>query len=242
MATIVFGGGIVDARGSVAGNTFSRNASGAYQRARIAGVNPSTPRQNAIRNALSMLSGQWRGLTEAERTEWVAAAETTLGQYTNRAGQPSQYTGQQLFMQLGLNEWLLGGGGGGGPIGPQDPPPASPIPGITIDSGSAVESGGVLTTLSITLGGGGAGTGFLLYASPPSSAGLMRSTSARYKYLDGDSSGATGAVPILTEYSAVFGPNASAGESIWVKVVPMSPVSFKAGPPQHIKLIVAAGP
>jgi len=45
--SIKFGGGVVDARGSLAGNVFSRNKSGAYMRARVTPVN-RTPHFNRL--------------------------------------------------------------------------------------------------------------------------------------------------------------------------------------------------
>ena len=68
---IKFGGGIVDARGSVAGNTFSRNHYGAYVRARTTPINPKTDRQIAVRASVAFLSAMWSvTLTAVQRTAW----------------------------------------------------------------------------------------------------------------------------------------------------------------------------
>jgi len=68
---IKFGGGIVDARGSIAGNTYSRNHYGAFVRARVSPVNPNTARQVAVRAAIAFLSAYWANtLTLAQRTAW----------------------------------------------------------------------------------------------------------------------------------------------------------------------------
>lgn len=68
---IKFGGGITDARGSIAGNTYSRNHYGAYMRARVTPVNPNTARQVAVRDAVAFLSARWSStLTLAQRTAW----------------------------------------------------------------------------------------------------------------------------------------------------------------------------
>lgn len=108
MASIRYGAGIVDARGSISGQTFSRNANGAYIRARITGTNPGTEEQTAARSRFGSISSAWRSLTKPQADSWIDAAKTTLGAYTDRLGQPSQYTGQQLFNKLNNVRALFG--------------------------------------------------------------------------------------------------------------------------------------
>lgn len=68
---VKFGAGIIEARGSIAGMTFSRNKSGAYARARVKPVNPNTARQDQVRAALALLTARWsQTLTIAQRTAW----------------------------------------------------------------------------------------------------------------------------------------------------------------------------
>lgn len=68
---VKFGGGIVDARGSVAGNTFSRNHYGPYIRARVTPVNPNTARQQLVKASIAFLAARWSNtLTLAQRTAW----------------------------------------------------------------------------------------------------------------------------------------------------------------------------
>lgn len=100
MASIRFGAGIVDARGSISGQTFSRNASGAYIRARVAPSQPRTPLQTANRSLFGGISAAYSSLSEAAAQAWVDAAKGTLGRYVNRLGEQSQYTGQQLFASV----------------------------------------------------------------------------------------------------------------------------------------------
>jgi hypothetical protein len=97
MASIRFGAGIVDARGSISGQTFSRNGNGSYIRARTAPVQPNTPAQTAARSAFGARSQAFAGLTQAQALGWEVAAQGELGAYTNRLGQPSQYTAPQLY-------------------------------------------------------------------------------------------------------------------------------------------------
>ena len=68
---IKFGAGIVDGRGSIAGNTFSRNHFGAFMRARVTPTNPNTARQVLVRASIAYLADRWANtLTSAQRTAW----------------------------------------------------------------------------------------------------------------------------------------------------------------------------
>src|SRR5690606_20282519 len=68
--------------GSVGGLTLSHNAGGLYLRARRTPVNPSSLQQQAVRNAMAILTSAWGNvLTESQRQGW-----TTYGQNTPRTG------------------------------------------------------------------------------------------------------------------------------------------------------------
>ncbi|GAI26829.1 unnamed protein product, partial [marine sediment metagenome] len=68
---IKYGGLVTDGRGSIAGNTFSRNHYGPYVRARVTPVNPNTAAQQLIRNAVAFLAAYWaETLTANQRTAW----------------------------------------------------------------------------------------------------------------------------------------------------------------------------
>lgn len=58
--------------------TFSRNAGGMYVRGRSVPVNPSSPQQQAVRNALNALSQRWIStLTQVQRDAWAVYAANT---------------------------------------------------------------------------------------------------------------------------------------------------------------------
>lgn len=68
---IKFGGGLVDARGSIGGNTYSRNHYGAFMRARVTPVNPNTARQQIVKATITFLAARWANtLTAGQRTAW----------------------------------------------------------------------------------------------------------------------------------------------------------------------------
>lgn len=73
--------------GSIGGQTFSRNRSGMYTRARATPVNPSTPQQIAVRGFMADLSNKWVNLLNAaQRAAWDVYALNVL--IPNRLGEP----------------------------------------------------------------------------------------------------------------------------------------------------------
>ena len=98
---VVYGGGILDARGSIGGNTASRNRFGAYWRARVKPVNPNTPRQQAVRNAMIAISGLWNStLTATQRSQWEVYADAVPWQ--NKLGATVKLTGFNMFTRSNL--------------------------------------------------------------------------------------------------------------------------------------------
>lgn len=98
MASIQFGNGVAQIRGSINGSVFSRNANGAYVRNRTKGVNRNTPAQQSVRTAFGNASRVWRGMTESQRNSFIGIADQYP--YVNRLGSSSIYTGFQLFMKV----------------------------------------------------------------------------------------------------------------------------------------------
>lgn len=98
MALVKYGGGITAMSGSIAGNVFSRNRSGAYVRPRTKPVNPHSIRQEDIRAILSFFAEYWHGdLTSDQRAAWeVYAAAVPM---TNRLGETIYLTGYNHFIR-----------------------------------------------------------------------------------------------------------------------------------------------
>jgi len=98
MALVKFGGGIVGMSGSVAGNTFARNRSGSYVRARTKPVNPNSSRQVDARAAIIKLSEEWHDtLTPAERLAWKVYADAVA--MTNKLGETIHLSGFNHFVR-----------------------------------------------------------------------------------------------------------------------------------------------
>ena len=100
-ALVLFGGGAADIRGSIGGNVFSRNSSGAYIRNRTKPVNPNTTKQNMVRVLFSTVAQHWRNLSEGDRLTWITLAPTF--ERLNRLGQSIPLTGFQLFQKCNAN-------------------------------------------------------------------------------------------------------------------------------------------
>lgn len=93
---VKFGGGILDASGSVGGNVFSRNRYGNYVRSRIKPVNPNSPRQQEIRGILGGLVDEWlNSLTTDQRAAWNQYAANIS--WNNRLGESVKLSGFNHF-------------------------------------------------------------------------------------------------------------------------------------------------
>jgi len=92
MALVKYGGGIIQMSGSIAGNTFARNRSGNYVRARTKPVNPNTDRQQTVRANMGTVAHRWTNvLTQLQRDGWNEyAAEVEV---TNRLGETIKLSG-----------------------------------------------------------------------------------------------------------------------------------------------------
>lgn len=118
MALVKYGGGIVQMSGSIAGNTFARNRSGNYARARTKPVNPNNSssmfardrdenNQNIIKSTMATLTARWaRVLTAAQRTAWnLYAANLAM---KNKLGETINLTGFNHYIRS--NTFLMARG------------------------------------------------------------------------------------------------------------------------------------
>lgn len=98
---VQYGGGVLDARGSIGGQTHSRNRFGPYVRARTTPVNPNTNRQSVVRAAAAVLAARWSSvLTQVQRTAWIAYANAIVR--TNKLGAQIKLTGFNHFVRSNL--------------------------------------------------------------------------------------------------------------------------------------------
>lgn len=98
MALVKFGGGIIEMRGSIAGNTFSRNRYGAIVRAKTTPVNPNSPRQQTVRAVLTALTDRWSNtLTAVQRTAWNLYGSSVV--MTNKLGESINLSGFNHYIR-----------------------------------------------------------------------------------------------------------------------------------------------
>lgn len=97
MTLVVLGEG-QQRSGSIGGTVWSRNAAGAYIRARSVPVNPNTDLQVAVRNAVRSITIAWQNtLTQPQRNAWnVYAANVT---WTNKLGQQIKLSGLNHYVR-----------------------------------------------------------------------------------------------------------------------------------------------
>ena len=108
MALIKFGGGILEMRGSIGGNVFSRNRYGSYVRQRTTPVNPNSARQQAVRNYLTSLVEHWRAtLTQNQRDAWAVYADAIS--VANSLGEQIKLSGYNHYIRS--NSAILNVGG-----------------------------------------------------------------------------------------------------------------------------------
>ncbi len=95
---VQYGGGIMDGRGSIGGQTASRNRNGNYIRARTTPVNPRSSRQNKVRSVIQYLAQYWsKTLEQAQRDAWEVYAAAITRQ--NKLGSQIKLTGFNHFIR-----------------------------------------------------------------------------------------------------------------------------------------------
>ena len=92
--------------GSVGAVTFSKNRYGPVTRARIAPVNPNTPRQAAVRATFGTASKGWASLSATQQAAWNAFA--AAHPMSDRLGESRILSGNALYTQVTANRALVG--------------------------------------------------------------------------------------------------------------------------------------
>jgi len=164
MAKVVFGGGVAAMSGKAAGNVFSRNAGGSYVRNFKVPTNPNTAKQQAARDKLSGWSAAWRDLTDSQREQWNAWAQTHP--ILDRVGASIILTGHMAYVKLNINGELASAAEYVNP--PADPVMKTPV----LEDGSLAAAAGA-GTMVVNAGTDLAEDDIIfLWASPPVSPGV----------------------------------------------------------------------
>lgn len=101
--------GITDIAGTSGGTTFSKQGGGNYVRRRVRPTNPKSAAQVAQRAKFSQQSQAWRGLTDAERAAWNAAAKSGEFPFKTLLGDSFNGSGSQAFSAV--NNMVVAAGG-----------------------------------------------------------------------------------------------------------------------------------
>lgn len=102
MSLILYGNGVVDARGSVGGTTLSRSRGGASQRAKISPTQTRSPARQQAKMILNNISQQWGNVLSAgQRAAWNAFA--IVNPSTNVFGQVTYLSGHMWFCKCNMN-------------------------------------------------------------------------------------------------------------------------------------------
>lgn len=199
MGLIKYSAIVSGASGKIGGNVFARNASGAYARSWVKPVNTNTAKQQAVRTKFADTISAWRNIDPSNQAAWAAMAPQYP--YTNRLGEASQYTGQQLFNHLNMNLAVVSATALIYPLVPQT------FSSIGVTSLTMVDTAGVLTTADLVLSGVGlASESVIVDITPSMSGGITKPASGAFKTVTvvADAS-ASATIDLIAAYQALFG-------------------------------------
>lgn len=124
MAKIKMGALAQDARGSLAGTTFTKNRYGAVARQKVSPVQPRTQEQLQRRASFTFNSQGWRALTDAQRSQWNTYAQNHP--ISDVFGDSQVLGANAAYVQINATRGLLGlAAVAVPPIDPGTPPPAA---------------------------------------------------------------------------------------------------------------------
>jgi hypothetical protein len=213
-----FGAIVTDGRGKIGGHVASKNRGGAYLRTKVTPANGKTVAQNAVRAIFTTLAQAWRGLTEGQRQAWNAAV--TNFSRTNIFGDLINPSGINLFQRLNNNLLSISEGM------ISEPPLPSEVGACVIQGISVVTSDDPFElTLSNAVP---AGTNVKVFATAPMSAGKSF-VKSEYRQICVLSPKPAVIVDIIDAYLEKFGSTGSAGQKIFVKILPINTTTGQAG-------------
>lgn len=228
MAKVLYGAGTIDQRNKIAGWVYSKNRYGNYIRQKVTPVNPQTQYQSQQRQILGNLSGNWRGLTEAQRDSWVAAAPSFP--VTDVFGNSMVLAANALY--IALNKNLTNAG-----IATITTAPSP----VSIDPFSITAFTGAAGTpsLNVTINPAAlpSDTTLFVYATPNVPTGI-NFVKNRYRFI-GTGTPSAGVVDILTIWQNRFG-TLQAGKKVFVKLALVSNLSGQQSVPVTAVATIAA--
>lgn len=92
--------------GSLAGTVFATNRGGAYMRTKTTPSNPQSAAQSAVRAIWSLVSKNWKALSEANRKAWSGVVDQYKS--TDVFGDLKTPSGSNLFQKINVNLSTIG--------------------------------------------------------------------------------------------------------------------------------------
>lgn len=229
--------------GKLNGSVASHNKGGSYLRNKGIVTNPRTDLQTLQRGILGAVSSQWKGLTQDQRNEWMAAAAEWP--YTDPFGQVKYLSGSQLFTKLNVNLAT----NGSAPI--EDAPIRIDMPiwsfeefTLTLDLSPVVPGEDNVQTLLIGFTSAVPGTDMAMVCqySPMLSAGISNPTTTWRRFPNTPSvpSSTTGTLDLSTSfaYAETLGGNFVPGKKVFIRLAMINMNTGQMTPWQQSSTII----
>lgn len=214
--------------GKLNGTVFARNKGGHYMRSKSNPINPRTVAQQAVRASFGAIAQLWRGLTNAQRDAWAAAASDFP--YQNKLGDTKILSGFALHQKLNRNLELINNR----PI--TDPPAPAVVPAPVSFSVQPVLDDSLRTEISFSAEVA-EGASAIISATPPLSPGVKNFQNRLRKIDVVATIDFNAPVPLLASYEAIFGSPAK-GTKIGFRVYVINDATGQESAPLDTEIIV----
>jgi len=176
------------------------------------------------RTAFAAFSTAWSGLSQASQDTWNNVTDVFK---SDRFGAAVLIRGKQLYIERNVNNQDVGG------ALLTTFPPAEPILGITSATLTATTSGGIITVLSAAFDPSpvDASTAVKVFGTPVLGNGINRPKASTFRMFSVIAGAATTPANLLADYTAKFGNVGTAGQKIFMKLVPVNINTGQAGVP-----------
>ena len=210
--------------------THSRYSS--FFRNRIMPVNPKTPAQTLVRDLMTSLTQNWRGLTAAQQQAWSQLAQTAPRK--NIQGKQIILTGHAFYLHLNLFRNQVN-------LARLDvAPPLVETPPSFTSTANIVNGTGAAMTIDPVVIDGSLNNFLTIWATPPLSPGVTYIGANDYRLLTFASANVIFPLTILADYEAVFaaGWQTFVGMKIGIKLQGISDTGFEGQTIETLQLIV----
>lgn len=220
---------VSEIRNKIAATVYSKNASGPIIRNRVTPINRRSNGQTQQRQTLSSLASGWRGLTQAQRDGWNAAASNFP--QTDSLGQTVILTGEQLYVRCNANLTLTGN------TLITDAPIPTSFAALTASIASLTASA---FTVGYTPDPVPTGFSLVIRATRPVSAGKQFFAQSEFRFVAAIAAAAASPANIDSAYEAIFGDKTSqVGQKVSVECFLMEDASGLAGIPVRASALIA---